>query len=78
MRPDQCVACERRDLYHTTMEVDNSGISLRVGLAGKALIKCSVCLSCGAIIPYLEASELDKLRAWKKKARRTKAIASQS
>jgi hypothetical protein len=76
VRPNQCIACQSRDLYHTTMEVDNSGVILRIGLAGQVLIKCSVCLSCGAIIPYLEASELDKLRAWKRKARKTKRAAS--
>jgi hypothetical protein len=69
MRPSQCVACQHRDLYHTTMEVDSGGVALRIGLSGKVLIK--------AIAPYIEASELDKLRAWKKKARRAKAIVSQ-
>jgi hypothetical protein len=76
MRPNQCVACQSHDLYHATMEVDNSGVILRIGLAGQVLISCSVCLSCGSITPYIEASELDKLRAWKRKARKAKAAAS--
>jgi hypothetical protein len=77
MRPSHCVACQRRDLYHTTIEVESGGIILRIGLSGKVLIKCSVCLSCRAIAPYIEAGELDKLRSWKKQARKAKAIVSQ-
>jgi hypothetical protein len=64
------------DLYHTTLEADGSGVILRVGLAGRVLARCSVCLTCGFIAPYLEASELDKLRAWKRKARKAKQHAS--
>ncbi len=41
MRPDQCVACQRRDIYHTTMEVDSGGMLLRDGLSGEVLIKGS-------------------------------------
>jgi hypothetical protein len=58
------------------MEVDGSGVILRVGLAGRVLARCSVCLSCGFIAPYLDASELDKLRAWKRKARKAKTTAT--
>jgi hypothetical protein len=76
MRPTQCSVCQSRDLYHTTMEADNSGVILRVGLAGQVLARCSVCLSCGFIAPYLEAGELEKLRAWKRKARNAKPAAS--
>jgi hypothetical protein len=76
MRPTQCSVCQGHDLYHTTLEADGSGVILRVGLAGQVLARCSVCLTCGFIAPYLEASELDKLRAWKRKARKAKQHAS--
>jgi hypothetical protein len=58
------------------MEADGSGVILRVGLAGRVLARCSVCLSCGFIAPYLDASELEKLRAWKRKARKAKTTAT--
>jgi len=58
------------------MEVENCGLVLRIGLLGRVLVKCSVCLSCGSIIPYLDSAELDKLRAWKKKVRKAKSTAN--
>jgi hypothetical protein len=33
-------------------------------------------LSCGFIAPYLDASELEKLRAWKRKARKARTAAT--
>jgi hypothetical protein len=73
MRPNRCFACQGRDLYHTIMDAESkSCVVVRVGLFGRVAAKCSVCLSCGFIVPYLDTDELDKVRAWKKRTRKTK------
>jgi hypothetical protein len=75
MRPDQCIACQGRDLYHTTIDIEsNSGIVIRLGLSGKVLARCSICLACGTIATYLDSSELDKVRVWKKKKKKKVSI----
>ncbi len=79
MRPNQCVACQGRDLYHTFIEAENKGgVVIRLGLSGRVAAKCSVCLSCGHIAPYLDSGELDTVRAWKKKARKVRAKKAKS
>jgi hypothetical protein len=71
MRPNQCTACKGNDIYHTTMEAIG-GVLLRLGFLRSVPVQGAVCLSCGAIIPYLESEHLDKLRASKAEATKPK------
>ena len=73
MRPNRCMACQGRDLYHTTMDAESkSSVFVRIGLSGNVAARCSVCLSCGYVATYLESGELDQVRTWKKRTRKTK------
>jgi hypothetical protein len=69
MRPKHCTSCQGHELYHATMESGApGGVLLRLGFLSSLPVKGAVCLSCGAITPYLESEDLDKLRTSKAEA----------
>jgi hypothetical protein len=72
MKPDRCLACQSRDLYHTD-NVGDGGLVLRpakllwIGPFRAVLTKCVVCLSCGFVAPYIGAGDRERVRGWKAK-----------
>jgi hypothetical protein len=69
MRPSQCPSCHGSDLYwfhgYGPIELRAGGerVEIRLSRFDELSVKCSVCLSCGFVAPYLERADLERLRA---------------
>jgi hypothetical protein len=68
MARDKCKACGSSDLYHGRMAAQG-GVVLARALNrlswSTVLIKCAVCVSCGAVEPYVGDEGLVKVKEWK-------------
>lgn len=68
MLRDKCWACGSSDLYHGRMAAQGGVV---LGRARNKLswsvvaIKCAVCVTCGAVEPYVEDTGLVKVKEWK-------------
>jgi hypothetical protein len=66
MPPTHCPTCQSDDLVHGRLFARN-GVTLRFSLLRAVAVYGAACLACGAVIPYLDAAALNKVRAWKDK-----------
>ncbi|TAL34805.1 MAG: hypothetical protein EPN97_08050 [Alphaproteobacteria bacterium] len=67
MARDKCKACGSSDLYHGRMAAQGGVMLGRAkGMSwSMVMIKCAVCVTCGAVEPYVEDTGLAKVREWK-------------
>jgi hypothetical protein len=70
MGPNQCPSCHGSDLYFFSgygpielMAGSGEHVEIPLSSSGQMRVKCSVCLSCGFVAPYLERADLERLRA---------------
>jgi hypothetical protein len=66
MAPTCCLTCQSKDLVHGRLFAHN-GVTLRFSLLKAVAVSGAACLTCGAVIPYLDDTALNKVRAWKDK-----------
>jgi hypothetical protein len=66
MPPTKCIACGGDDLYQAQRMSLFGNLShwviIRIALGRGADVKCSVCLSCGFVSPYLDDAALKSFR----------------
>ena len=66
MQPKRCPLCQGDKLAHGTMFTAAGGsVWFQMGGLFKSVcVEGAACLACGAVIPYLDAQGLDKVRKW--------------
>lgn len=68
MGPSQCPSCHGTDLYwflgQDLLELwaHNERVAIPLSSSESMPVKCSVCLSCGFVAPYLARADLERLR----------------
>ena len=71
MKLDQCISCHGTELHQVSMTSGMWAVGLKGGsFESAAPVKCSVCLSCGFIAPYVDEMTTRTVRLWKKAAER--------
>jgi hypothetical protein len=69
MGPNECPSCHGTDLYRLVVYnpsglwAHSERVSIPLSDSERLPVQCSVCLSCGFIIPYLARADLERLRA---------------
>jgi hypothetical protein len=59
---DKCPACQGTDFY-TGRLVSYGNVLVRMGLFRQAPVWGAVCLSCGAVTPYVSRQDLETIRS---------------
>jgi hypothetical protein len=62
----QCHHCGGTELYNTVLSARNGVIIGRKMPTGDEwmLVHCLICLTCGTIMPYINAPDVERLRTW--------------
>jgi len=63
MKPIKCSACQGQNLFFGRLGAGVYPATLFLGRPAR--ISVAVCLSCGAVNPYLSEDQLEKVNAWK-------------
>jgi hypothetical protein len=69
MGPSQWPSCHSADLYRLVgydligLWAHSERVTIPLSFSDRLPVKCSVCLSCGFVAPYLARAELERLRA---------------
>ena len=77
MGPSQCPSCHGTDLYWfldydlIDLRAHSERVTIPLSFSDSLPVKCSVCLSCGFVAPYLARADLERLRAHRAKGSQT-------